>query len=267
MTGAMFIAECLKQEGVTKVFGQCGHTNYALIDACQKVGIEFVSFRHEQMAAHAADAYYRLSHKLAVVNVHLSPGLTNALTGVASAAADSTPMLVIAGNTPSYHHAREPHQGIRLHADASQGDIFRPICKRVWRIDDAKYLSDVMPRALNVAQTGRPGAVLLDVPMDVFSQQTNATPVTVARRPNFERAAASPEGIAAAASLLLGAKAPVIFAGNGVTQAEASGELRDVAELLGAPVATTLMAKGVFPEDHALSVGMTGIWGTRVANI
>jgi acetolactate synthase-1/2/3 large subunit len=266
MTGAMFIAECLKQEGVTKVFGQCGHTNYALIDACQKVGIEFVSFRHEQMAAHAADAYYRLSHKLAVVNVHLSPGLTNALTGVASAAADSTPMLVIAGNTPSYHHAREPHQGIRLHADASQGDIFRPICKRVWRIDDAKYLSDVMPRALNVAQTGRPGAVLLDVPMDVFSQQTNATPVTVARRPNFERAAASPEGIAAAASLLLGAKAPVIFAGNGVTQAEASGELRDVAELLGAPVATTLMAKGVFPEDHALSVGMTGIWGTRVAN-
>src|SRR5580765_1585563 len=266
MTGAMFIAECLKQEGVTKVFGQCGHTNYALIDACQKVGIEFVSFRHEQMAAHAADAYYRLSHKLAVVNVHLSPGLTNALTGVASAAADSTPMLVIAGNTPSYHHAREPHQGIRLHADASQGDIFRPICKRVWRIDDAKYLSDVMPRALNVAQTGRPGAVLLDVPMDVFSQQTNAVPVTVARRPNFERAAASPEGIAAAASLLLGAKAPVIFAGNGVTQSEASGELRDVAELLGAPVATTLMAKGVFPEDHALSVGMTGIWGTRVAN-
>jgi acetolactate synthase-1/2/3 large subunit len=262
----MFIAECLKQEGVTKVFGQCGHTNYALIDACQKVGIEFVSFRHEQMAAHAADAYYRLSHKLAVVNVHLSPGLTNALTGVASAAADSTPMLVIAGNTPSYHHAREPHQGIRLHADASQGDIFRPICKRVWRIDDAKYLSDVMPRALNVAQTGRPGAVLLDVPMDVFSQQTNAAPVTLARRPNFERAAASPEGVAAAASLLLGAKAPVIFAGNGVTQSEAGGELRDVAELLGAPVATTLMAKGVFPEDHALSVGMTGIWGTRVAN-
>jgi acetolactate synthase I/II/III large subunit len=266
MTGAMFIAECLKQEGVTKVFGQCGHTNYALIDACYRLGIEYVSFRHEQMAAHAADAYYRLSHKLAVVNVHLSPGLTNALTGVATAAADSTPMLVIAGNTPSYHHAREPHQGIRFHADASQGDIFRPVCKRVWRIDDAKFLSDVMPRALNVAQTGRPGAVLLDVPMDVFSQQISATAVTAARRPNFERAAAASEGIAAAATLLSGAKSPVIFAGNGVTQAEAGDELRRVAELLGAPVATTLMAKGIFPEDHALSVGMTGIWGTRVAN-
>jgi acetolactate synthase-1/2/3 large subunit len=116
MTAAMFIAQCLKHEGVSKVFGQCGHTNYALIDACHKLGIEYISFRHEQLAAHAADAYYRVSHKLAVVNVHLSPGLTNALTGVVSAAADSTPMVVFSGNTPSYHHAREPHQGIRFHA-------------------------------------------------------------------------------------------------------------------------------------------------------
>ena len=148
MTGAMFMAECLRQEGVTKVFGQCGHTNYALIDACHKLGIDYVSFRHEQMAAHAADAYFRVTHKLAVLNVHISPGMTNALTGVVTAAADCTPMVVIAGNTPSYHHAREPHQGIRFHADASQGDIYRPICKRVWRVDDAKFLHDVMPRAL-----------------------------------------------------------------------------------------------------------------------
>jgi acetolactate synthase-1/2/3 large subunit len=266
MTGAMFIAQCLKQEGVTKVFGQCGHTNYALIDACHKLGIEYVSFRHEQMAVHAADAYFRVSHRLAVVNVHLSPGMTNAVTGVVTAAADSTPMVVITGNTPSYHHAREPHQGIRFHADASQGDIYRPFCKRVWRIDDAKFLADVMPRALNLAQTGRPGAVLLDVPMDVFSQQTSATPITVARRPNYGKAAGDPAGIAAAADLLAGASAPVIFAGNGATLSEASAELRELAELLAIPVATTLMAKGVFPEDHALSLGMTGIWGTRVAN-
>jgi len=266
MTGAMFIAQCLKQEGVTKVFGQCGHTNYALIDACHKLGIEYVSFRHEQMAAHAADAYFRVSHRLAVVNVHLSPGMTNAITGVISAAADSTPMVVICGNTPSYHHAREPHQGIRFHADASQGDIYRPFCKRVWRVDDAKFLADVMPRALNVAQTGRPGAVLLDVPMDVFSQPIAAEPITVARRPKYERASASPEGVAAAADLLARASAPLVFAGNGATLSDASPELRQVAETLGAPVATTLMAKGVFPEDHALSLGMTGIWGTRVAN-
>src|SRR4051794_11394420 len=213
MTGAMFIAECLRQEGVEKVFGQCGHTNYALIDACHRHGIEYISFRHEHMAAHAADAYFRTSHKLAVLNVHLSPGLTNALTGVATAAADCTPMIVIAGNTPSYHHAKEPHQGIRFHADASQGDIYRPICKRVWRVDDAKFLPDVMPRALNLAQTGRPGAVFIDVPMDVFSQPVHAEPVTTARRPSYYRCLGPAEGLSEAARLLKSAQRPVIFAG------------------------------------------------------
>jgi len=266
MTGATFIARCLAQEGVTKVFGQCGHTNYALIDACHKLGIEYVSFRHEQQAAHAADAYYRVSHKLAVVNVHLSPGLTNALTGVATAAADFTPMVVIAGNTPSYHHAREPHQGMRLHADASQGDIFRPICKRVWRIDAPHYLPDVMPRALNLAQTGKPGAVLLDVPMDVFSGQVDAQPITISRRANYDRPIGSPAAVAQAAKVLETAQRPVIIAGNGVTLAEASAELRELAERIGAPVATTLMAKGIFPEDHQLALGMIGIWGSRAAN-
>jgi acetolactate synthase-1/2/3 large subunit len=266
MTGAMFVAECLKNESVSKVFGQCGHTNYALIDACHKHGIEYVSFRHEQLAAHAADAYYRVSHKLAVVNVHLSPGLTNALTGVVTAAADSTPMIVIAGNTPSYHHAREPHQGIRFHADASQGDIFRPVCKRVWRIDDAKYLVDVIPRALNVAQTGRPGPVLLDFPMDVFSQQVEGDTNGLRRRPNYPRSAGDPEGIRAALGLLLQAKRPVIFAGNGVLLSEAVEELREFVELSRIPIATTLMGKGIFPENHPLSLGMTGIWGAREAN-
>src|SRR5262245_13578936 len=266
MTGAMFIAQCLKEEGVSKVFGQCGHTNYALIDACHRLGIEYVSFRHEQLAAHAADAYYRVSHKLAVVNVHLSPGLTNALTGVLTAAADSTPMVVFAGNTPSYHHAREPHQGIRFHADASQGDIYRPICKRVWRVDDAKFLADVMPRALNLSQTGRAGPVLIDVPMGVVSQEVDVRAGRSARRPEYGRFVAPDDGIADAARVLASANKPVMFVGNGALLSEAADEVRQLAELLNMPVATTLMGKGVFPEQHPLSAGMTGIWGTAVAN-
>jgi len=267
LTGAMYMAECLRQEGVEKVFGQCGHTNYALIDACNQLGIEYVSFRHEQMAAHAADAYYRVTHKLAVLNVHLSPGMTNALTGVATAAADSTPMVVITGNTPSYHHAREPHQGIRFHADASQGDIYRPICKRVWRVDDAELLRDVMPRALNVAQTGRPGAVLLDIPMDIFSAHIDMPDQdTTHRRPAYGRAVGAADGVAHAARLLQEAESPAIFAGNGVLLSEAWHELKALAESLGAPVATTLMGKGVIPEDHPLACGATGIWGTNTAN-
>lgn len=266
VTGAIFMAQCLKAEGVEKVFGQCGHTNYALIDACQRLGIDYVSFRHEQQAVHAADAYYRVSKKLAVINVHLSPGLTNTVTGVASAAMDGTPMVVITGNTPTYHHPREAHQSMRLHADASQGDIFRPICKRVWRVDDAKFLPEVMHRALNIAQTGRPGAVLLDIPMDVFSQKIEAEPVTRSRRPNFPRSMGDAEGVAEAARLLAHAANPVIFAGNGVAMSGAFEELRALAERLQAPVATTLVGKGVFPETHPLSVGTTGIWGARAAN-
>ncbi len=266
LTGAMYMAQCLKDEGVEKVFGECGHTNYALIDACQRHGIEYVSFRHEQQAGHAADAYARLSKKLAVLNVHLSPGLTNVLTGVASAAMDGTPMLVITGNTPSYHNPREAHQSMRLHADASQGDLFRPICKRVWRVDDAKLLPEVVHRALNLAQTGRSGAVLIDVPMNVFSQKIADAAPPRNRRPNFPRAVADAEGLAEAAKLIAGAKNPVIYAGNGVNLSGATGELAALAQLLQAPVATTLVGKGIFPESDPLSVGVTGIWGSRAAN-
>lgn len=266
VTGAMYIARCLKDEGVEKVFGECGHTNYALIDACQRHGIEYVSFRHEQQAAHAADAYYRASKKLAVLNVHLSPGLTNTVTGVASAAMDGTPMLVIAGNTPAYHHPREAHQVIRLHADASQGDIFRPICKRVWRVDHVEHLRDIMHRALNVAQTGRPGAVLIDVPMDIFSYKLSAVADTPRRRPSYPRSVGDAEGLAQAADMLLAAQQPVIYAGNGVALSGAVAELAELSRLLQAPVATTLVGKGIFPETERLALGTTGIWGARAAN-
>jgi acetolactate synthase-1/2/3 large subunit len=266
MTGAMYIAACLKAEGVTKVFGQCGHTNYALIDACHKHGIEYISFRHEQLAVHAADAYYRVSHRLAVVNVHLSPGLTNSLTGVATAALDSTPMIVFSGNTPAYHNVREAHQSIRTHNDASQAEMFRPVCKRVWRVDDAKLLPDVMPRAFNIALSGRPGVVLVDVPMDVFSEQVEGSTDMATRRANYGHPSGSPDGIKAALELLGAASKPALFAGNGVLLSEATAELREFVELTGIPIATTLMGKGIFPEDHSLSLGMTGIWGSRAAN-
>ncbi|HEY4077630.1 MAG TPA: thiamine pyrophosphate-binding protein [Rhizomicrobium sp.] len=268
MNGAMYIAARLKEVGVEKVFGQCGHTNYGLIDACRRYGIEYISFRHEQLAAHAADAYYRVTRKLAVLNVHLSPGMTNAITGVISAAGDSTPMIVFSGNTPSYHNAREAHQSIRFNADASQMDIYRPFCKRVWRVDDAKFLPDVMNAALNIAQTGRPGVVLVDVPMDVFAQQIpqGQESDVSGRLPNYQRSAGNPDGIAAAARLLSAAKRPVLFIGNGVALSQGQAEVQELAELCGWPVASTLAAKGQFPETHPLSVGVTGIWGARSAN-
>src|SRR6476620_11183339 len=163
------LTEYLERIGVEVIFGLCGHTIIAFLDALGKSRIRYVSTRHEQVAAHAADGYARASGKVGVVLSHLGPGLTNAATGVANAALDSIPMVVIAGDVQSYFYGRHPHQEVNLHQDASQVEIYRPFCKRVYRVEHARDLPRVMERAFHLAQTGRPGPVLVDIPMDVFS--------------------------------------------------------------------------------------------------
>src|SRR4051795_7778686 len=163
------LTDYLERLGVEVIFGLCGHTIIALLDALGKSRIRFVSTRHEQVAAHAADGYARASGKPGVLLTHLGPGLTNACTGVANAALDSIPMVVIAGDVPSYYHGRHPHQEVNLHMDADQYEIYRPFCKRVYRVDRAQDLPRIVERAFHLSQTGRPGPVLVDVPMDIFS--------------------------------------------------------------------------------------------------
>ena len=157
-----------------------------MLDALGRSRIRYVSTRHEQVAAHAADGYARATGKPGVLLTHLGPGLTNAATGVANAALDSIPMVVIAGDVPSHFHGRHPHQEINLHQDADQFQIYRPFCKRVYRVDHARDLPRIMERAFHLAQTGRPGPVLVDVPMDVFSASLpvdsfNKVPAEIAR--------------------------------------------------------------------------------------
>jgi len=164
------LTEYLERLGVEVVFGLCGHTVIAFLDALGKSKIRFVSTRHEQVAAHAADGYARATGKPGVLLTHLGPGLTNACTGVANAALDSIPMVVIAGDVQSYYHGRHPHQEFNLHQDADQSQIYRPFCKRVYRVDRVADLPRVMERAFHLAQAGRPGPVLVDIPMDVFSE-------------------------------------------------------------------------------------------------
>src|SRR3989441_13172254 len=134
------LAEYLERLGVDVIFGLCGHTNIAFLDALGKSRIRFVTARHEQVAAHAADGYARASGKPGVVLTHLGPGLTNATTGVANAALDSIPMVVISGDVPSHFYGRHPHQEFNLHQDADQFQIYRPFCKRVYRVDRAADL-------------------------------------------------------------------------------------------------------------------------------
>src|ERR1043165_2658580 len=180
------LADYLEQLGVEVIFGLCGHTIIGFLDALGKSRIRFISTRHEQVAAHAADGYARASGKVGVLMTHLGPGLTNACTGVANAALDSIPMVVIAGDVPSYYYGRHPHQEVNLHQDADQCQIYRPFCKRVYRVDRVQDLPRTIERAFHLAQSGRPGPVLVDVPMDLFSANlpVNAfsqVPTTIAR--------------------------------------------------------------------------------------
>jgi len=255
----------LERMGVEVIFGLCGHTIIAFLDALRGSSIRFVSFRHEQLAAHAADGYARASGKPGVLLLHLGPGLTCAATGVANAALDSIPLVVIAGDVPSYYYGRHPHQEVNLHQDADQYQIYRPFCKRVYRVDRAADLPRVVERAFHLAQTGRPGPVLVDVPMDVFSADLPADAFQQTP-PRLQAPGLAPETAARIAESLAAAERPVLYAGGGVLSSGAAPALRELAEALELPVAHTLMGKGCLPEDHPLLLGMTGFWGTPIAN-
>src|SRR5436853_3265821 len=149
------LTEYLERLGVEVIFGLCGHTIIGFLDALGKSRIRFVSTRHEQIAAHAADGYARATGKPGVVLTHLGPGLTNAATGVANAALDSIPMVVIAGDVPSYYNGRHPHQEFNLHQDADQSQIYRPFCKRVYRVHRVADLPRAIERAFHLSQAGR----------------------------------------------------------------------------------------------------------------
>src|SRR5216110_2341761 len=206
------LAEYLERLGVEVIFGLCGHTNIAFLDALGRSRIRFVSTRHEQVAAHAADGYARASGKPGVLLTHLGPGLTNACTGVANAALDSIPMVVIAGDVPSHYYGRHPHQEVNLHQDADQFQIYRPFCKRVYRVDRVEDLPRIVERAFHLAQSGRPGPVLVSVPMDIFSADLPVDafaqmPAAIAP-PSID-----PGAVDTIVNMLAQAQRPVIYAG------------------------------------------------------
>lgn len=259
------LTDYLERLGVEVIFGLCGHTVIALLDALRTSKIKFVTTRHEQLAAHAADGYARATGKVGVVLTHLGPGLTNAVTGVANAALDSVPMVVIAGDIPSHYFGRHAHQEVQLHADADQSQMYRPFCKRVYRVDRVADLPRIVERAFHLAQSGRPGPVLVDVPMDIFSADL---PVGAFRQglARMARPTIDDQSAAAIVEALAKAERPVIYAGGGVLSSGSCRELAALAEALEVPVAHSLMGKGCLREDHPLLLGMTGYWGTPIAN-
>ncbi len=267
VTAAEALAAQLESYGVEYVFGTCGHTNIAVLDALSRTSIRFVIGRHEQTAAHAADGYARATGKPGVLLLHAGPGMMNAVTGVATAALDSVPLVAIAGDVPSYYAGRHPHQEVNLHDDADQTAIYRPFCKRTWHVHRADDLPRFTERAFWTATTGRPGTVLLNVPMDIFSRPlpedlaAGYPPPATPGQPALE-----PDTAARIAELLVAAERPLIYIGGGLRAGAARKALLALAEHLDIPIAHSLMAKGTVPDSHPLLLGMPGFWGLEFTN-
>ena len=222
------LVDYLERRGVTKLFGLCGHTVIGMLDALSRSKkIEYIGTRHEAVASTAADGYARITHKASVVMCHLGPGLTNVITGVANASLDSIPMVVIAGDVPSYYFGRHPHQEIQMHEDGDQYSMLKPVCKRSWRVDDVEALPYILDKAFRLAEAGRPGPVLVDVPMDMFSREMEEElwartykDSHVTMKPALDPAAAK-----AIAKKLVEAKNPVLHAGGGTELAAGAADL------------------------------------------
>lgn len=263
------LVDYLERRDVKYVFGLCGHTVIAMLDALRKSEkIKYISVRHEQIAATAADGYARVAKKAAVVLCHLGPGLTNATTGVANAAFDSIPMVVIAGDVPSFYYGKHPHQEVNMHCDGSQYDIYKPFVKRAWRIDRPEAFPDVLDKAFRLAESGRPGPVLISVPMDMFSREIDTMHFERTYYDSHEtiKPSLDEETAKEIAQTLINAKNPIIHAGGGILLADATKELQELAEFLEIPVSRTLMGQGAMSDLHPLMLGMTGFWGTKFIN-
>jgi acetolactate synthase-1/2/3 large subunit len=264
--GATALAAQLESYGVEYVFGTCGHSNIALLDAIGRTSVKFVIARHEQAAAHAADGYARVSGKPGVLLMHVGPGMMNGVTGVATAAMDSVPLVAITGDIPSYLYGRHPHQEVNLHNDDDQAAIYRPFVKRAWQVQRVEDLTRFTERAFWTATSGRPGAVLLNVPMDLFSR-----PLPHGASHPLPRHLAVPDladrDADRIAEMLVGAERPLIYVGGGLGRGgDGQRALLRLAEHLDIPIAHSLMAKGTVPDEHPLVLGMPGFWGLAATN-
>jgi len=268
MTGGEIIVDHLIREGVTHVFGIPGHGDTALMDAFvdRREEIRLLPAMHEQNASHMADGFWRASGRVAAVVTSIGPGATNTLTGIATAFADSLPQLVITGGVHTYMTGRGVLQELDRHHSDNFPRMAEPVVKRWFSPSHVEQLPNMMEQAFNAMLDGRRGPVLLNVPQDVQAETARVTPADGRRRRTAARPHGDPDYIARAVALLSAAERPVILAGGGVITAGATAELREVAEFLGAPVTTSFMGKGAFPEDHELFACACGDLGSIPGN-
>jgi len=263
MTGAQILCEVLEREGVEVIFGIPGGSTLPLYDTLpQYPQLRHTLVRHEQAAAHAADGYARATGKVGVCLATSGPGATNLVTGIATAFLDSSPLVAITGQVA------RPFIGKDAFQETDITGITLPITKHNYLVLDIGSLAEVIKESFHLARTGRPGPVLIDMPRDIFMEQTEFNYPSRVNLPGYKPTVQGhPAQIKKAAKLINEAKRPIIFAGRGGMISEACADLKQLAETAQIPVVTTLLGIGCFPESHALSYGMVGMHGMYCANL
>ena len=261
-TGAEIVWEMLKREGVEVVFGFPGGAIMDVYHCREDCGMRHVLVRHEQGAAHAADAYARVSGKVGVTLVTSGPGATNLVTGIATAMMDSSAMVCITGQVPTWLVGTDAFQ------ETDITGITLPITKHNYLVTDANELADTIREAFYIARSGRPGPVLIDLPKDVQRAEVDFVPPEgEVRLPGYRPVGrGDPEAVQQAAELINTAQRPVILAGHGVLMSDATEVLKTFVEKTQIPVSLTLLGKGGFPESHSLALGMMGMHGEAFVN-
>jgi len=263
LSGAEIVIRCLEAEGVEYVFGYPGGAVLFIYDELFKQDkVKHVLVRHEQGAAHAADAYSRASDKVGVCLVTSGPGVTNAVTGIATAYMDSIPMVVITGQVPTHAIGQDAFQEV----DAV--GVTRPCVKHNFLVKDVHDIAMTIKKAFHIARTGRPGPVVVDIPKDVTAARCRFEyPESVSMRSYNPTVKGHPGQIKKAAQLLLEAKRPMVYTGGGVILSDASAQLKKLVKLLGFPCTNTLMGLGGYPATDPQFLGMLGMHGTYQANM
>jgi len=261
MSGARATVEALEREKVEYIFGMPGGANLPFYDALWDSKIKHVLVRHEQLGAHMADAYGRVSRKAGVCSATSGPGATNLITGIATAFADSSPVVAITGQVPKGMTGRNAFQ------ETDVIGIATPVTKYTLQPLSAAEVPFAVKQAFYIATTGRPGPVLLDLPKDVQQEEAEMTfPESVSVRAYRPNVPVDAQDVERAAAMIVKAERPILWGGGGVRIADAAQPFAAIAELLMAPVITTLQGKGDFPEDHPLSLGPIGMHGRAEAN-
>lgn len=268
MKGGELIAQFLVQENIPYVFGICGHGNVGLLDELYHVRdeVKLISPRHEQTAAHMADAYFRIKHQPVATLTSCGPGSANIVMGMATALSDSSAILALTANVPTQQFNRGPFQEINRHFSADFPSVLKPVVKRSFQPTRVDMLPLTLRQAIEIAVSGRPGPVQIDIPFNIFQEEADVQLEPASHSKTRKRSGADPADIDKALTMLGAAQRPVIFIGHGVTLAEAGPELMELVERLTIPVISSPNGMGCIPMAHPLSLGFIGRNGTFPAN-